>query len=75
MVEDLVAENRRAIVPDSSDAIASRIVDGNRFASDSYALPASGAGSETSLSIPWRPAAMTAANARVRIDVTARARV
>ena len=51
-------------MPASSAAIASRSVEGNRSASDSYALPSSGGGSSSPCSIPWRPAAISAANAR-----------
>jgi len=44
--------------------IASRMVEGNRSASDSYAFPSSGGASSSSFSMPWSPAAMIAANAR-----------
>lgn len=66
VVDHLVADAPRAIVPSSSARIASRKVDGKRSASDSYAFPSSAADSGNSLSIPWIPAAMIAANARRR---------
>src|SRR4051794_4521644 len=52
------------MVPPARASIASRIVEGKRSASDSYAFPSSPGGSSSSFSIPCRPAAITAANAR-----------
>ena len=51
-------------MPLSSAAIASRSECGNRSTSDSYAFPSKAAGNGSSFSIPCRPAAMIAANAR-----------
>ena len=65
VVDDLVAERDLGpSSPVSSAAIASRSACGKRSASDSYALPSSGGGGSSPCSIPCRPAAITAANAR-----------